>query len=110
MDSENWIELAVAACNDANIKHGAIETIATWDQAYCANAVYRIHEQRYLKLFGPAAERQFHIERAVGAVVDDIYDALDGADFDCVAGSGRCFAGYSSGGDEIRRVGHKTCS
>lgn len=70
MDSESWIELAIAACNQANIKPGAIETIATWDQAYCANAVYRINGQQYLKLFGPTAERQFHIERALLRILE----------------------------------------
>ena len=42
-----------------------IATIATWDQEYCDNAVYSIGGRRYLKLFGPAAERQFHVERSV---------------------------------------------
>jgi hygromycin-B 7''-O-kinase len=65
MDRGSWDELAIAACSHGNIKPGAIETLATWDQVYCANAVYRINGQQYLKLFGPAAERQFHIERAL---------------------------------------------
>jgi aminoglycoside phosphotransferase (APT) family kinase protein len=63
--NESWIELAAAACDHARIDFGSIETIATWDQEYCANAVYRIGGQRYLKVFGPTAERQFHIERSV---------------------------------------------
>jgi hygromycin-B 7''-O-kinase len=65
MDWNSWIELAVAACNHANIKYGVIETIATWDQAHCANAVYHIGGRRYLKVFGPTAERQFEVERSV---------------------------------------------
>ena len=65
MDDESWINLAAVACDHAGIDPGIIETIATWDQTYCANAVYRIGGQRYLKLFGPAAERQFHIERSL---------------------------------------------
>jgi aminoglycoside phosphotransferase (APT) family kinase protein len=65
MNNESWIELAVAACNHANINYGPIETIATWDQEHCANAVYHIGAQRYLKVYGPTAERQFQIERSV---------------------------------------------
>ena len=61
----DWIELAAAACDDAGIKFNAIDTLATWDEAYCANAVYRLDGQRYLKLYGPRGVRQFHIERAV---------------------------------------------
>ena len=65
MDNESWIELAVAACDNAGINYGSIETIVTWDQEYCANAVYRIGGRRYLKVFGPTAERQFQVERSV---------------------------------------------
>jgi len=65
VDDTQWIELAVDACNHAGIEYGTIEPIATWDQEYRANAVYRLGGQRYLKLFGPTAERQFHVERAV---------------------------------------------
>jgi aminoglycoside phosphotransferase (APT) family kinase protein len=62
---DEWLQVAVAACDHAGIKVGPIETLVTWDQKYCANAVYRLDAQRYLKVFGPKAERQFHIERAV---------------------------------------------
>lgn len=65
MNSGYWFEVAGAACRHANIHPGAIEAIATWDQLHCANAVYRIGGGRYLKVYGPAAERQFHIERSV---------------------------------------------
>ena len=51
-NSEVWIELAVAACNHANIDHRTIESLVTWDQPYCANAVYRINGHQYLKIFG----------------------------------------------------------
>ena len=71
MDNESWIELAVATCDHAGIDYGSIETIATWDQLYCANAVYRIGGQRYLKVFGPTAERQFHVERSVLRTLED---------------------------------------
>ena len=71
MDNERWIELAIDACDQAGIDYGSIETIATWDQLYCANAVYRIGGQRYLKVFGPAAERQFQVERSVLRTLED---------------------------------------
>ena len=64
MNHENWIQHAVEACRHAGIQHETIEIIATWDQQYCANAIYRINGQDYLKIFGPTAERQFHVERA----------------------------------------------
>lgn len=65
MNANDWLDLAYAACNHAAIEPGTIETVVTWDERYCANAVYRLGGQRYLKLFGPSAENQFHIERAV---------------------------------------------
>jgi aminoglycoside phosphotransferase (APT) family kinase protein len=65
LDSDFWIELARSACKDASLKTSDIKTIATWDQKYCANAVYQVNGGQYLKLFGPNAERQFHIERSV---------------------------------------------
>ena len=68
---DSWLELAVAACDHANLDYGSIETLVTWDQKYCANAVYRLDAQQYLKIFGPTAERQFHIERAVLRVLED---------------------------------------
>ena len=71
MDSENWIELAIAACAHAGIDYGSIKIIATWDQQYCANAVYRLGDRRYLKLFGPTAGRQFFIERSVLRTLED---------------------------------------
>lgn len=71
MDKESWIELAVAACDHAGIDYGSIETIATWDQAFCANAVYRIGGRRYLKVYGPTAERQFSVERSVLRTLED---------------------------------------
>jgi len=73
MDSENWIDLAVAACDDAGVEHGPIEIVMTWDQkfsdsdAYRNSAIFRIGGQRCLKLYGPTAagERPFHAERSV---------------------------------------------
>jgi aminoglycoside phosphotransferase (APT) family kinase protein len=69
IDTVHWTALAAAACRDASINPDRIETIATWDQPYCANAVYRIGGKRILKLFGPTAERQFFVERAVLATL-----------------------------------------
>lgn len=65
MNANDWFELAHAACDHAGIEPGTIETVVTWDERYCANAVYRLGGERFLKLFGPSAENQFHIERAV---------------------------------------------
>jgi aminoglycoside phosphotransferase (APT) family kinase protein len=71
MDQTQWIDLAIAACDDANVAHDAIEIITTWEQkfsdsdAYRNNTVYRIGDQRILKLYGPHSERQFHIESTI---------------------------------------------
>ena len=71
MGSENWLELATAACNHAGVDPGSIKPITTWDQkfidgdGYRNNAVFRIGGGRCLKLYGPTSHRQFHIERAV---------------------------------------------
>lgn len=65
MEDESWIDLAVAVCAHADIEYRSIETLATWDQYACANAVYRLDDQRYLKVYGPTAERQFHVERSI---------------------------------------------
>ena len=61
----DWIELAAAACNHAGFRYKTLETLVTWNQEYCANAVYRLDNQHYLKLYGPTSHRQFHVERAV---------------------------------------------
>ncbi len=71
MNSEQWIEYAAAACDDAGIDYGLIEAITTWDQTFAHsdnfrnNAVFRIGDQRCLKIFGPNSERQYHVERSV---------------------------------------------
>jgi aminoglycoside phosphotransferase (APT) family kinase protein len=62
---KDWIELAIAACDHAGIRYNSIEILATWDQKYCANSVYRLDNHRYLKLYGPRGVRQFYIEQAV---------------------------------------------
>lgn len=71
VNNTQWNELALDACAHANIRPGKIDTIATWDQKYCANAIYRISDQRYLKIYGPTAERQFFIERSVLQSLDE---------------------------------------
>lgn len=65
MKTVEWTELAQAACDDAGLGTGSIDTIATWDQQYCANAVYRVDGERYLKIYGPGAAWQFQVERSV---------------------------------------------
>jgi hypothetical protein len=84
MDSESWIELAVAACDDAGIEHGPIEIVTTWDQkfsdydAYRNSAIFRIGGQRCLKIYGPTPERerQFHVERSVLRTLVDYISAI----------------------------------
>ncbi|MEZ4713441.1 MAG: phosphotransferase [Caldilineaceae bacterium] len=71
MNDQEWIELAIAACNDAGVAHGPIEIITTWDQKFPHsdvnrnNAVFRIGDQRCLKLYGPKYARQFYAERSL---------------------------------------------
>ena len=71
MDKKEWIDLAIAACDDARVPHGAVEIITTWEQTFSDsdnfrnNAVFRIGDHRCLKLYGPNSERQFHVERSV---------------------------------------------
>jgi hygromycin-B 7''-O-kinase len=67
----NWHELAEETCRHAGIKPDAIEPIATWDQLYCANAVYLLDGGRVLKIFGPKARRQFFIEHSVLRTLED---------------------------------------
>ena len=71
MAMSDWTDLAVQTCKHAGIGYSSIETVVTWDQEYCANAVYRINGSRYLKVFGPTAERQFHVERSVLRMLED---------------------------------------
>lgn len=71
MDQTDWIDLVTAVCDDAGIDHGPIETIITWDQkfsdsdVYRNSSVFRIGNQRCLKLYGSTFERPFHVERSV---------------------------------------------
>lgn len=67
----DWMELAAEACAHAGIAYKSMETVTTWQQKfvdsehYRNNAVFRLDEGRYLKLFGPTTMRQFAVERAV---------------------------------------------
>lgn len=62
MNNINWLELAVAACDHAGIKPGSIEVIRTWETTQ--NTVYRLGDQRYLKLYHRDPQRQFAVECA----------------------------------------------
>jgi Ser/Thr protein kinase RdoA (MazF antagonist) len=74
MKSSEWIDIALLACADAGVQPLPIETIFTWDQRGCANAVYRISGNNYLKVFGPGAEWQFHVECSVLKTVEEHSD------------------------------------
>lgn len=82
MDQRNWIDLAIAACDDAGVAHGAIEIITTWEQkfsdsdVYRNNAVFRIGGQRCLKLYGPNSQRPFQVERSVLRTLADHNGAI----------------------------------
>ena len=62
MDQQNWLELATAACDHAGIKPGSIEVVRTWETTQ--NTVYRLGDQRYLKLYHRDPQRQFAVECA----------------------------------------------
>jgi aminoglycoside phosphotransferase (APT) family kinase protein len=82
MHQNKWVDLAIAVCDDANIAHNSIEIITTWDQkfsgsdTYRNNAVFRIGDERCLKLYGPNSERQFHVESSVLRMMDDQNSAI----------------------------------
>ena len=58
MTNKEWVDLAVAACEHAGAEYATLEIVATWDKRYCSNAVYRLDDDRYLKIFGPTSKRQ----------------------------------------------------
>lgn len=70
MNNTQWIELATAACEDAGITQKSIDIITTWEQTFTDsdnfrhNAVFRISDQRILKIYGTDAHRHFNVERA----------------------------------------------
>jgi hygromycin-B 7''-O-kinase len=61
---DNWLEIAVAACDHAGLQVGPIETLVTWEHEHNENAIYRLDGQRILKVYGPTAERLFYTECA----------------------------------------------
>jgi aminoglycoside phosphotransferase (APT) family kinase protein len=70
MNNEQWIDYAAAACRDAGVEAGLIETITTWEQKFADNDTYRNNAVcrsgggRCLKIYGPNSDRQFHLEQA----------------------------------------------
>lgn len=71
MSDAKWIELASAVCDAAGINQDSIDIITTWEQTFAHsdnlrnNAVFRLSDQRILKIFGTDAHRHASIERAV---------------------------------------------
>lgn len=69
MEKTEWIRLAQSTCERAGFEPRSMDVLATWDELYCANAVYRLDESHYLKIFGPRASWQFHVERSALTIV-----------------------------------------
>jgi aminoglycoside phosphotransferase (APT) family kinase protein len=70
MKNAEWINLATRVCKDAGIKADSVDIISTWEQTFTDseslrhNAVFRISDQRILKIFGTEAQRNYNVERA----------------------------------------------
>jgi aminoglycoside phosphotransferase (APT) family kinase protein len=62
MNQQAWLDLALAACDHARIQPGTLEVVRTWENTQ--NTVYRLGDQRYLKLYHRDAQRQFAVECA----------------------------------------------
>lgn len=62
MKHQAWLDLALAACDHAGIQPGTLEIVRTWETTQ--NTVYRLGDQRYLKLYQRNAHRQFPVECA----------------------------------------------
>jgi aminoglycoside phosphotransferase (APT) family kinase protein len=77
MNQTQWIELAAIACKDAGVKQDSIDVITTWEQTFTDNdhfrhnAVFRISDQRILKIYGTDALQHSHVERAVLETLND---------------------------------------
>ena len=77
MNDTRWLQLAAIACKDANIKQESIDIITTWEQTFSDNdnfrhnAVFRLNDQRILKIYGTDAHRHFKVETAVLQILDD---------------------------------------
>lgn len=81
MNNLQWIELAALACEDAGITPDSIEIITTWEQTFehsdlfRNNTVFRVSDQRILKIIGTDAQKHFNIERAVLLTLSDEFPA-----------------------------------
>jgi aminoglycoside phosphotransferase (APT) family kinase protein len=64
-DLDELAALARRACGDAGIPCELRETVHTWSQEHRANAVFRVNGTHYLKIYGPTAQNQFHVERGM---------------------------------------------
>ena len=62
MNQQEWLDLALVVCNHAGIQPGSIEVIRSWETNQ--NTVYRLGDQRYLKLYHRDPQRQFAVECA----------------------------------------------
>ncbi|MEZ4731010.1 MAG: phosphotransferase [Caldilineaceae bacterium] len=62
MDQQHWLEIAIAVCDHAGIQPRSIEVVRTWETTQ--NTVYRLGDQRYLKLYHRDPQRQFAVEYA----------------------------------------------
>lgn len=60
-----WLKLGADACHHAGITFDSLEVLSTWDRGHSSNAVYEIDRHFILKLYGPNAPQQFHVERTM---------------------------------------------
>jgi Ser/Thr protein kinase RdoA (MazF antagonist) len=78
MNNKQWIDLAASACEDAGIQQNSIDIITTWEQTFPHNpqlfrnnAVFRLSENRILKIYWTDAPKHFAIENAVLQSLDN---------------------------------------
>lgn len=69
---DRWLKIVRQTCDHAGLHARSIKLIASWDQLHCANAVYQLGNQYYLKVFGPGAAWQFHLERTMLGMLEDL--------------------------------------
>lgn len=62
MNNKSWLELGMSVCDHAGIQPGPVEVVRTWETTQ--NTVYRLGDQRYLKLYHRDPQRQFAVECA----------------------------------------------
>jgi aminoglycoside phosphotransferase (APT) family kinase protein len=81
MNNSQWIEFATLACQDAGIIQDSIEIITTTEQTFehsevfRNNSVFRLGDQRILKIIGTDAQQHFNIECAVLQTLSDEFPA-----------------------------------